>query len=175
MRTPEVVVADPSEHRRELVELNTEYLAWVFGGIATQFGAAAPRGAGISARAYAATMLDRVCVDASARGVFRLVMTGLDLCGMGGIRRLDADVAEIKRLYIRPAHRGLGLGAQTLRRLMSDARTFGYRTVCLDTALFMTSAHRLYEREGFTDCPAYAGVEVPPEHRAPWRYMRRAL
>ncbi len=97
------------------------------------------------------------------------------LAGMGGLRRLGPGVAELKRLYIRPQFRGHGLGELLLRRVLGDARAFGYERACLDTALFMRSAHRLYENHGFVDCPAYAGTEVPPAFQARWRFMTRAL
>lgn len=67
------------------------------------------------------------------------------------------------------------LGELMLNRLLADARAFGYQRVCLDTALFMKSAHRLHEANGFSDCPAYEGVEVPSEFHGRWRFMERAL
>jgi GNAT superfamily N-acetyltransferase len=69
----------------------------------------------------------------------------------------------------------MGLGERMLSRLLADAKAFGYQRVCLDTALFMTSAHRLYEANGFSDCTAYEGVEVPPDFHRRWRFMERAL
>ncbi len=67
------------------------------------------------------------------------------------------------------------MGELTLARLLTDARAFGYRSICLDTGLFMKSAHRLYENNGFSDCAAYEGVEVPPEFHSRWRFMERKL
>jgi hypothetical protein len=67
------------------------------------------------------------------------------------------------------------LGETMLTRLLADARSFGFQHVCLDTALFMKSAHRLYETNGFMDCPAYEGVEVPAAFHAQWRFMERPL
>ena len=55
------------------------------------------------------------------------------------------SVVEIKRVYVRPAYRGVKLGATILQRLLADARVFGYARVRLDTAPFMHAAHTLYE------------------------------
>jgi GNAT superfamily N-acetyltransferase len=69
--------------------------------------------------------------------------------GIGGLRRLAAHEAEIKRMYVRPSSRGLGVGRAILQRLINDARTLGYRTIRLDSARFMHEAHALYRRFGF--------------------------
>ena len=69
--------------------------------------------------------------------------------GIAGLRPLAADEAEIKRMYVRPSARGLGVGRAILQRLIDDARTLGYRTIRLDSARFMHEAHALYRRFGF--------------------------
>lgn len=67
------------------------------------------------------------------------------------------------------------LGEQILQRLLADTTIFGYERVVLDSAPFMTIAHRLYENYGFTDCEAYEGVEVPVEFHTYWRFMDKSL
>jgi GNAT superfamily N-acetyltransferase len=94
---------------------------------------------------------------------------------MGGLRRLGPGLAEIKRIYVRPNLRGHRLGEQLLRRLLDDARTFGYDHVYLDTGPFMKSAHRIYENAGFVDRGPYEGVEVPVEFHHLWRFMELSL
>jgi GNAT superfamily N-acetyltransferase len=69
--------------------------------------------------------------------------------GIGGLRQLAAHEAEIKRMYVRPSSRGLGVGGAILQRLIDDARALGYRTLRLDSARFMHEAHALYRRFGF--------------------------
>jgi GNAT superfamily N-acetyltransferase len=69
----------------------------------------------------------------------------------------------------------LSLGGLILERLLEHAKSFGYQRVCLESGPFMKSAHRLYERNGFTDCPIYEGVEVPPAFHGRWRFMERKL
>lgn len=143
----------------------------MFDGVEKLFGVPV----GLVPGEYVPTVIDKVCGDPPPKGVFYLIKVDGHLAGMGGLRFLRPGVAEIKRIYVRPAHRGMKLGKLVLQRLLADATAFGYKNVCLDTAQFMTSAHRLYEDEGFTDCAVYEGVEVPAEFHARWRFMERAL
>lgn len=175
MSEPEFLVADPQIHRAPLLELNVEYLSWVFRGVEAHFGVPEEEIVGMSAAAYVPTVLDKVCGDPPPRGVFYLVRVGDAFVGMGGLRHLEPGVAEVKRIYVRPECRGLRLGTALLRRLLADAAAFGYRAVRLDTGPFMDAAHRLYESEGFRDGPPYAGVEVPAAFHARWRFLYRDL
>ena len=171
----EFIAANIESHRAELVELNVEYLSWVFAEIEKLFGVTADDVVGMTAGEYVPTVIDKVCGDPPPKGIFYLVRVDGRLAGMGGLRFLRDDVAEIKRIYIRPDFRGLQLGELIFSRLLADARSFGYQHVCLDTGHFMKSAHRLYEAHGFTDCSAYDGVEVPSEFHGAWRFMERKL
>lgn len=171
----EFVSANAATHRSALIALNIEYLAWVFKGIEALFDVEANAIVGMPLSEYVPSVIDKVCGDAPPKGVFYLLQIDGKLAGMGGLRFLSAGVAELKRLYIHPEYRALKLGEQTLTRLLADARTFGYQSVCLDTALFMEAAHALYEKAGFIDCPPYAGSEVPSEFQARWRFMELTI
>jgi GNAT superfamily N-acetyltransferase len=171
----EFIVADAAVHRGHLIELNVEYLSWVFAGIEDLFSVPADQVVGMPASEYVPGVIDKVCGDPPPKGIFYLVKVDNNLAGMGGLRFLSAGIAEIKRIYFRPEFRGMKLGELMLSRLLADAGAFGYQRVCLDTALFMKSAHRLYENNGFSDCSAYEGVEVPSEFHSRWRFMERAL
>ncbi|MDL5030782.1 GNAT family N-acetyltransferase [Pelomonas sp. APW6] len=178
---PRLVRARMDLHGPALLALNTEYLTWVFAEMARQFGALPAALTQQPVSAYAAAMLDKVCADVPPAGCFYLLERPgaggqpATIVGMGGLRRLDAQRAEIKRLYLRPDGRGQGLGARLLAQLIDDARAFGYRALCLDSAPFMHEAQALYRRHGFEDAPAYAGTEVPGPLQSQWRFMQRAL
>lgn len=178
---PRLIPARLDRHAPALLALNTEYMAWVFAGIAQHFGALPAPLAERPVADYAAGMLDKVCGDAPPAGCFYLLaLPGPSgeaerFVGMGGLRRLDAHRAEIKRVYLQPGCRGQGLATALMQRLLADARAFGYRELCLDSAPFMHEAQALYARLGFQDCPPYAGTEVPQPLQGHWRFMRRSL
>jgi putative acetyltransferase len=65
------------------------------------------------------------------------------------------DVAEIKRLYVRPVARGSGLGMRLAQTVIDGARATGYREVKLDTLEHMVEARSLYARLGFRECAPY--------------------
>jgi GNAT superfamily N-acetyltransferase len=79
--------------------------------------------------------------------------------GMGALRPLAPDVAEIKRMYVRPSTRGLGVGRAILQQLIDDARGLGYETIHLDSAPFMHEAHALYRSFGFVPTGPHKGWE----------------
>lgn len=80
--------------------------------------------------------------------------------GCIALREIDAQRAEMKRLFVRPAGRGLGLGRRLVEVLVEEARRLGYRAVCLDTLPTMRTAQALYEELGFHDIPPYRANPV---------------
>lgn len=99
----------------------------------------------------------------------------LTAIGTVALRRLDADVAELKRMYVHPSHRGAGLGRAMLAETMATARGTGFRRIRLDSPAFMTAAHRLYRANGFVDIDPYVGNEIPPEWWDRWLFMECSL
>jgi GNAT superfamily N-acetyltransferase len=67
----------------------------------------------------------------------------------GGVKRLDAEACEIKRMYVVPEARGRGLGRALLEALEAEARRLGYRLARLDTGPQQPGAQRMYETAGY--------------------------
>ncbi len=83
--------------------------------------------------------------------------------GCVGLRPLDSgrDRCEMKRLYLRPICRGLGLGRRLAELIIAEARTIGYRKLVLDTLADMKVARALYADLGFREIPAYYANPLP--------------
>ena len=78
------------------------------------------------------------------------------LAGCGALHRLDAGSCEMKRLYIRPSFRGLGLGRTLAERILSEAASIGFQRIRLDTVQrTMDDAIGLYRRLGFREIQPY--------------------
>jgi GNAT superfamily N-acetyltransferase len=73
---------------------------------------------------------------------------GEALCA-GGLKRLGADMAEVKRMYVVPAARSRGVGRELLAALEDAARDLGYARVRLDTGALQPGARALYESAGY--------------------------
>ena len=88
-------------------------------------------------------------------GVLLLARVDGEPAGLGGVRHLDTEVAEVKSMYVAPAFRGSGLGRQILARLDEIALEHGCRAVRLDTSDYLTPAVGLYRAAGYREVPAY--------------------
>ncbi len=96
---------------------------------------------------------------AAPAGALLLAFVEEGLAGCGALRAItDVDYAnacEMKRLYVRPAFRGHGLGRRLTQQLIDSAKTAGYSTLLLDTLDDMEAARGLYETLGFEEIPPY--------------------
>ena len=96
---------------------------------------------------------------APPRGALLLAWVNGAVAGCCALRPLDSsdyiNAAEMKRLYVRPAYRGLGLGRQLAQAILDAAQLNGYDSVLLDTLNDMEIARAMYEDLGFKEIPPY--------------------
>jgi len=94
-------------------------------------------------------------------GVVLIARDGADAAGAVAYRMVEPGVCEMKRLYLRPAFRGSGLGRELANELIDDARAQGYRTMLLDTLASMGTARALYRDLGFKPVAPYYDNPLP--------------
>jgi len=75
--------------------------------------------------------------------------------GCVGIRALEPQIAEMKRMYVPEAFRGLGIGRALAEHSIAVARNLGYKRMRLDTVPRLRAARSIYFKLGFVAIPAY--------------------
>ena len=89
-------------------------------------------------------------------GVLLLVVDPAgEVVGTAAVHILDPGMGELKRMWLRPAHQGSGLGRRLLDACLDEARRLGCRALRLDTKSRLTAAVRLYRAYGFAEIPCY--------------------
>ncbi|HEY6175963.1 MAG TPA: GNAT family N-acetyltransferase [Kofleriaceae bacterium] len=95
--------------------------------------------------------------------------------GCAGVA-LFADLAEVKRMYVRPAARGRGIAEALLARIETIARDAGLARLCLETGDRQLAAIRVYSRAGFSRCAAFgAYAAMPPASTATSVFFEKQL
>ena len=88
-------------------------------------------------------------------GCLMLASRGDERVGCCALRRFDEGVCEMKRLYVKPGHRGANLGRVLVENLADQARALGYGRMVLDTLQDMIAADALYRSLGFREIAPY--------------------
>jgi len=102
------------------------------------------------------------------QGLILLAFVDSQLAGCAALRPLDSSdyihACELKRLYVRPVFRGLGLGLGLTEALIEYAKTAGYATLLLDTFDEQETARELYQSLHFEEIPPYYYNPLPGAH-----------
>ncbi|TAL89632.1 MAG: GNAT family N-acetyltransferase [Candidimonas sp.] len=99
---------------------------------------------------------------AAPQGALLLAWEGDIALGCVALRALEPPaIAELKRLYVRPAGRGQAIGSRLSQAAIARAKQIGYERIRLDTLSSMLAAQRLYESLGFYEIPPYRYNPVP--------------
>ena len=100
------------------------------------------------------------------RSCFLVLYWSGDPAGCGGLKELDRETGEVKRMYVRHRARGLGLVRMLLLELEERARAFGYRRLKLETGVPQPEAIQLYASSGYCEVPGYGTYKDDPRTRS---------
>src|SRR6266496_4708309 len=165
----EIREADLPRSLDDIRRLWLEYLTWGNDGLESRYGFRLP------VREAVEHDLATIAKFRPPDGRLLLVFEGDVAVGTACMRRIGPETAEIKRMYVQPAHRRGGMGRAMLDHLIAAARTAGYERVRLDSPDFMSAAHGLYRANGFVAIGPYPESEIPDEHKRHWVFMERTL
>ncbi len=96
---------------------------------------------------------------------FFVIRRDLQPAGCGGIQLVGSEYGELKRMYVRPAFRGLGLGRRMVEHLARHASARGVKLLRLETGIHQREAIGLYERMDFTQIAPFGPYRDDPLSR----------
>lgn len=152
-----VILLRPAQFPKDLTAVRELFLDYQAGlGIDLGFQGFEAELAGLpGAYAAPAGALLLACVDGEPAGC----------CAMRPLYNTDhLNACEMKRLFVRPAFRGFGLGRLLVERVLSDGQLSGYTTMLLDTLSDMETARALYQEVGFVEVAPYYHNPIPGAH-----------
>ena len=124
-----IVQFNPIKHKQQFIDLNIEFLGWVVDEMIKQYNIDIVSKTGFSVKKYVQMHYKDFIKSYEEKGIMYFIEIEGKIIGMGGIRKLKDNICEIKRMYIKPEYRGLGLGKKLFQKLIETARIFGYALI----------------------------------------------
>lgn len=135
------IIADTEEEYKTAAGLYKEYAAWL--------------NIDLSFQHFDEEMISLQTMYGSPNGGIILCKKENIFIGCVGIRKIDNNTAELKRMFLKPGYQKQGIGTILLDNAIELARTLNYNIIRLDTLNYMTAAINLYKKHGFYEIPAY--------------------
>jgi GNAT superfamily N-acetyltransferase len=164
-----IVQAATDEHRQHTRALFYEYLTWANALLGQEFDIH------FAIDEMIEQDMRELYKFSPPDGRLLLALNGADAQGCACMRRIGPQMAELKRMYVRPAWRRSGVGRALLAASIAEARAAEYMTLRLDSTRFMHAAHALYQSAGFRPIAPYPESEIPAQYHAHWVFMERGL
>lgn len=178
-----VAPVEPADHDDAIRALLEEYLDWFEAASLSWLESLARRRGGeyetffedvdFDYRSVLDGEMDRVTAPDPETPV-ALAREGQDAVGCVYLAPVTETTAEVKRLYVRPSHRGRGLGRALVETLVDGAVDRSYGVLRLNTAPFMVRAQQLYADLGFEPTDPYE-TRIPELLHEDWTFMRLDL
>ena len=164
-----ILQASKDDHQTVVRELFSEYLDWACPAVYREFGVP------FDAEAMLEHDMAELQIFLPPNGRLLLAYDDAAVAGCACVRTIGPQIAEIKRMYVRPAHRRRGIGRALVEAAIEEMRAAGYSALRLDSARFMADAHALYRSAGFREIAPYSESEIPEEFRVHWVFMELSL
>jgi carbonic anhydrase len=135
------LIANTDEEYSNATILFKEYAAWLNIDLSFQF--------------FDDELIELQTMYAAPNGAVILCKARDEFIGCVGIRKIDNNIAELKRMFVKPAYQKQGIGKTILEKAVVLAMALNYKIIRLDTLNYMTAAINLYIQNGFYEIPAY--------------------
>ena len=113
-------------HKSHLINLNEEYLSWIADEMQQRYSIDTVLILGESIRDYAKKTLEKLSSYIPPESIYYFLQINSSIIGMGALRKLNKNIGEIKRMYIKPKYRGKGFGKEMLGLLLKKGQEFGF-------------------------------------------------
>jgi len=143
----EIIEARGSDDYARARELIEQYALWL--------------GVDLGFQGFSEELLTREEMYGPARGAMLLARKGGAYVGCVGLRPLEGDIAEMKRMFVLGEHRGQGIGRMLLQAFVTKARSLGFTAIRLDSLPRLEVATAMYRRHGFVDIAPYRHNPAP--------------